>query len=119
MGDLAFRQQENAGTPAGKRRPVDLAHLSRQTMGDRDLEREVLRMFIHNARSIIGEIANSVRPDFRASAHKLKGSARAVGAFRLAEMAESCETRRPSRAMLGEIHDELACIEDFVASTQR
>ena len=75
--------------------PFDLVHLSRQTMGDRELEQEVLTLFERQAQHIGGRLtsleagANHVtRADL---AHKLKGSARAVGAFAVASAAENYE----------------------------
>ena len=73
-------------------RAIDLVHLARQTLGDRDLEREVLDLFVTQARTILDRLQAS--PDLRARsdlAHTLKGSARSVGAWRVAAEAESCE----------------------------
>ena len=70
--------------------PIDLEHLGRMTLGDAGLEREVLAMFSAQAASLIGTLSN--RPlDAGVLAHTLKGSARAVGAFGVAEAAESLE----------------------------
>jgi HPt (histidine-containing phosphotransfer) domain-containing protein len=75
--------------------PFDLVHLSRQTMGDRELEHEVLSLFQRQASHIGGKLAtlesgadHGARADL---AHKLKGSARAVGAFAVARAAENYE----------------------------
>jgi HPt (histidine-containing phosphotransfer) domain-containing protein len=75
--------------------PIDLVHLSRQTMGDRELELEVLALFERQASHIGGKLVtlesgadHLVRADL---AHKLKGSARAVGAFAVASAAENYE----------------------------
>jgi HPt (histidine-containing phosphotransfer) domain-containing protein len=76
------------------RRPIDLVHLSRQTLGDRDLEIELLGLFERQAGQIVAQIANwtgggrSMRHDL---AHTLKGSARAVGAVGVAAAAEAYE----------------------------
>ena len=40
---------EVSAVAKAKTRPIDLAHLSRQTMGDRELEREVLDLFVDQA----------------------------------------------------------------------
>jgi len=75
--------------------PIDLVHLSRQTMGDRALEAELLALFERQAARIVEELG---RPDsdqpggWRADlAHKLKGSACAVGAHEVAAAAENYE----------------------------
>ena len=71
--------------------PIDLAHLQRMTLGDAHLEQEVLAMFAAQAAGLMDELSSL--PRHRAElAHKLKGSARAVGAFRVAEAAEWLET---------------------------
>ncbi|MFN3853959.1 MAG: Hpt domain-containing protein [Phreatobacter sp.] len=76
----------------GGGRPVDLVHLSRQTLGDRDLEREVLRLFERQSRAMIGKLreATSAR-SWAEAAHTLKGSALGIGAFGVAEAARRVE----------------------------
>lgn len=82
-----------AGAPAASfERPVDLVHLARQTLGDRALEREVLGLFQVQARAIFAQLQTVTQPQARLDlAHTLKGSARAVGAWKVAEAAEFCE----------------------------
>jgi HPt (histidine-containing phosphotransfer) domain-containing protein len=77
---------------------LDLIHLSRQTAGDASLQRELLAMFqehspklLHRMRAIALEPEPQMRP-IRDLAHQLKGSALAIGAFRLADAAERVET---------------------------
>ena len=71
--------------------PIDIEHLARMTLGDSRLEREVLAMFSAQAVGVIATLA--ARPaDSGALAHTLKGSARAIGAFRVADAAEHLET---------------------------
>lgn len=73
-------------------RPVDLVHLALQTQGDRNLETEVLGLFLRQSPDLLNRIAQApaARARFEA-AHKLKGSARAIGANRVAEGAEAVE----------------------------
>jgi HPt (histidine-containing phosphotransfer) domain-containing protein len=70
--------------------PIDTDHLQRMTLGDASLEREVLAMFSGQAMRLMRELAapSSDRP---ALVHMLKGSARAIGAFRVGEAAELLE----------------------------
>jgi HPt (histidine-containing phosphotransfer) domain-containing protein len=70
--------------------PIDIEHLQRMTLGDADLEREVLAMFASQTVSLMCELA-AASSDRRALVHTLKGSARAIGAFRVAEAAEFLE----------------------------
>jgi HPt (histidine-containing phosphotransfer) domain-containing protein len=83
---------------------LDLAHLSRQTLGDRALEREVLRLFATQSAALLAVLAKAAgSDDRRAAAHTLKGSARAIGAWRVAHAAERVEENsgRPDLEILG------------------
>lgn len=71
--------------------PIDIAHLKRMTLGDAGLEREVLAMFSAQAVGLLGTLAD-LPSDAGALAHKLQGSARGIGAFRVADAAESLES---------------------------
>jgi HPt (histidine-containing phosphotransfer) domain-containing protein len=91
--------------------PIDIEHLQRMTLGDAGLEREVLAMFSAQAIRLISDIAAS-SSDRSALVHTLKGSARAIGAFRVAETAEFLEAvlrqgDDPSEA-LDELSDAVA-----------
>lgn len=74
---------------------IDLVHLSRQTLGDRALEIELLRLFDKQCEQLVARIEQARGPD-RAQiretlAHTLKGSARAVGAAEVAATAAHYE----------------------------
>jgi HPt (histidine-containing phosphotransfer) domain-containing protein len=104
--------------------PIDIDHLRKMTLGDAGLEREVLAMFAAQSVSLITGLAakNAAKnpaknpdanpADATALAHMLKGSARAIGAFRVAEAAESLETRlrngQDSSRALAEVDDAVA-----------
>ena len=77
--------------------PIDLAHLQRMTLGDASLEREVLAMFAAQTAGLMGELS-SLPANVGELAHKLKGSARAIGALRVADAAEWLETAGPDAA---------------------
>ena len=71
--------------------PVDFAFLAIQTFGDRALEREVLRLFVAQAKRVVPSLIN-LAPRGRAdAAHLLKGSARGIGAWRSADFADAYE----------------------------
>jgi HPt (histidine-containing phosphotransfer) domain-containing protein len=70
--------------------PIDSAHLDRMTLGDASLEREVLAMFSGQAVGLIARLA-TLPSDVMVLAHTMKGSARAIGAFRVADAAEALE----------------------------
>jgi HPt (histidine-containing phosphotransfer) domain-containing protein len=70
--------------------PIDLAHLRRMTLGNAGLEREVLTMFSAQAAGLAGALTN-LAADTPALLHTLKGSARAIGAFAVADAASHLE----------------------------
>lgn len=70
--------------------PISLDQLRRMTLGDLDLEREVLGMFASQSGRILGQLMG-LPGDAAALAHTLKGSARAIGALGVAEAAEALE----------------------------
>jgi HPt (histidine-containing phosphotransfer) domain-containing protein len=70
--------------------PIDMAHLGRMTLGDSSLEREVLAMFAGQSAGLVEALAG-LPANAATLAHTLKGSARAIGAYRVAEAAERLE----------------------------
>jgi HPt (histidine-containing phosphotransfer) domain-containing protein len=105
---------------AESNRPIDLIHLAHQTLGDRGLETELLGLFRRQAGQIVERLSADLPNDsipWRADlAHTLKGSARAIGATRVAIKAEIYEVQardgnpnlRPALAALKSAVDE-AC----------
>lgn len=88
---------------------IDVGHLNRQTMGDRSLEREVLELFRRQARILLFRFDALTNPAERADvAHTLKGSARGVGASRVAFAAEELERAATSGESTGKALAELA-----------
>jgi HPt (histidine-containing phosphotransfer) domain-containing protein len=85
-------QLHGRSSDLGSERPVDLVHLARQTCGNKDLETEVLGLFVRQSRTQLERIAlaQSATDCFEA-AHRLKGSARAIGATSVADCAEAIE----------------------------
>lgn len=82
---------EGACAPSFER-PIDLVHLAKQTLGDRALEREILDLFRTQVRAVLSRLAEAAEVEARHDlAHTLKGSARAVGAWKVAAEAEGCE----------------------------
>lgn len=71
--------------------PLDLAHLDRQTLGDADLRRDVLALFVRQTEALCETLAGA-GPARRAElAHRLIGAARGIGAFALADCAAAIE----------------------------
>lgn len=72
--------------------PVDLAHLRRYTLGDKALEAEVLGLFLAQLPETIASLRSAATErDWKIAAHALKGSSRAVGAWRIADLAQEAE----------------------------
>jgi HPt (histidine-containing phosphotransfer) domain-containing protein len=83
---------------------IDHAHLTRMTQGERDLEREVLALFATQIDLLLGRMRAAAPKSVAALAHTLKGSARGVGAWKLATAADALEVeaaagRDPDSAM--------------------
>jgi len=70
---------------------IDAAHLGHMTLGDRRLEREVLELFLRQTTIMLNRIVGAAPPLAAAAAHTLKGSARGIGAWRVAQAAELLE----------------------------
>jgi len=99
--------------------PIDLAHLRRMTLGDAGLEREVLGMFARQACQLAATLATTP-PEASALVHTLKGSARAIGAIRVAEAAAGLEAairdgQAPAQA-LGILRDTVAEADAAIAA---
>ncbi|GGK43043.1 Hpt domain-containing protein [Salinarimonas ramus] len=95
---------------------LDRAHLDAQTFGDADLAREVLGLFEGQLERlppiIAGEGEAKARID---AAHTLKGSARGVGAARIAACAEACEHALRAGAPIAA---EVAALDEAAAQTR-
>jgi HPt (histidine-containing phosphotransfer) domain-containing protein len=102
--------------------PLDLAHLRRATLGDAGLEREVLAMFAGQATRLVGAL-DAMSPDASRLAHTLRGSAGAIGAFRVAEAA--CELERTIQngadpaSGLAELRDAVAEAQNAIRAILR
>lgn len=70
---------------------IDIQHLSRMTLGQAALESEVLALFAAQSHDLVNRLAAGPA-DGAALAHTLKGSAAAIGAFRVADAALDLET---------------------------
>lgn len=100
-------------------RPVDLVHLAKQTMGDRMLEEEVLQLFMQQAVIIGDRIIEAEPTERKRLAHTLKGSARGIGAFIVADRAYAIE-QNPDRAdLIDGLVESLHSVREFIASITR
>lgn len=78
-------------------RPLDLDHLNKYTGGDRGLNREILKLFEEQCATTLAQLEALATDDGAGTknwhdlAHTLKGAARGVGAFGLADVAAEAE----------------------------
>ena len=100
-------------------RPLDLAHLYQQTMGNRALEIEILDMFCKQLTSSMASFAKADASERRRLAHALKGTGRSVGAFLLADIAERIEKSPFDRTLVSNLNDMAVRTCDFAASVNR
>jgi HPt (histidine-containing phosphotransfer) domain-containing protein len=70
---------------------IDREHLGRMTLGDVELEREVLQLLDQQAGMLLDRMTREAPRVVAALAHTLVGSARGVGAWKLASAAETVE----------------------------
>ncbi|WP_342642336.1 Hpt domain-containing protein [Rhodoligotrophos ferricapiens] len=88
---------------------IDFNHLQQYTAGDRHLEAEVLGLFVETARSALSTLKSTCSgEEWRMVAHKLKGSALAVGAWDLAEISRRAEMAGPTAPGVQDLLRELA-----------
>jgi hypothetical protein len=80
-------------SPAGLDPAIDFEHLARMTMGEPGLDHEVLILFERQAGILLARMRDAPAPVVAAFAHTLKGSARGIGAWRVAEAAGAVETQ--------------------------
>jgi len=73
-------------------RPVDLVHLARQTLDDRRVEREVLRLFLRQSAIQLARLGRAeTAAERKVAAHTIAGAARGIGAWPVARIATSIE----------------------------
>lgn len=89
------------------RHALDEKHLDRMTLGDRCLEREVLQIFVRQSAMMLGRISSGQPGAVATAAHTLVGSARGIGAWRVASAAEWLE-RASHEGREGEVADAIA-----------
>lgn len=101
--------------------PIDLNHLDLYTGGNRALNEEVLRLFDDHCRSMLAQLeCHSANGQlWRHTTHTLKGAARGIGAFNLADAASAAEKALPgdTAAILiavTRIKNESATVQRFI-----
>ena len=81
---------------------IDLDHLAQMTLGDRSLEQEVLQLFDQQAGMLLDRMTREAPRTVAALAHIMIGSARGIGAWKVARAAEAvqCDASKPGPTTL-------------------
>jgi len=87
---------------------IDETHLGRMTLGDRRLEREVLEIFLRQTAIMLERIMSAQPALAAAAAHTLLGSARGIGAWRVARAAERLEHAAGGEGSPADVEDAVA-----------
>lgn len=116
---VAFVMPGGETSDLSRSRPIDLNHLATQTFGDRQLEAEVLGLFAHQAAMTAERITQADPAARKNLAHALKGSARAIGAFALADTANAIECNPVDMKLVGRLVEDIGAVRDFIASMTR
>jgi HPt (histidine-containing phosphotransfer) domain-containing protein len=99
-------------------RPLDLVHLSRYTLGNRGLEAELLGLFRAQADIYVERLSSAASDkEWKDAAHSLKGSARGLGAWALADIAEEAERLGDAvgrSAMIDRIRGAIGVVNLFI-----
>lgn len=97
---------------------LDLDHLSSQTLGNRELEREVLGLFVGMAGEQVERLKANPDPKARREvAHAIIGSARAIGAFTVARLAGEVERgEEPVDAKIVALAVEIDEVRKFIVA---
>ena len=81
--------------------PVDYAHLDTQAAGDKAVMREVLALFVTHCEQVLAELERAEdAKTWKMWTHTLKGSARGVGAFAVADAAADAERHSLDKSKL-------------------
>lgn len=116
---VAFANPGGEDCPPSRARPVDLVHLAKQTLGDRDLEREVLALFVQQATMVRDRISSANASERKFLAHGLRGSASGIGAFGVAKTATEIEHDPDDKSLLLHLAARIDEVKDFIASISR
>lgn len=98
-----------AGLPAAA--PIDLTHLARMTLGDHQLQQEILGLFDEQIGLLMARMNDRDPATLGALAHTLKGSARSIGASDLAHAAAAVEAAAACGQEGGPLDHALAAVE--------
>lgn len=111
--EMVDEVSSSAGFPSS-REPIDRGHLSRMTLGERSLEREVLALFDRQADILLSRMNSAAPSGVATLAHTLKGSAVGIGAWGVARAAEVVEKANP-----GALPGAVAALSEAIAEAKQ
>jgi len=100
---------------AAAAKPVDYDHLHIQAAGDFGVMREVLALFVTHSEQVIGELERTNEEKaWKQWSHTLKGSARGIGAFEMAEAAADVERHLLDKSKLARLKAAFEDVRSFI-----
>lgn len=119
VGARQFVGPHDESCRAGRSQPIDREHLARQTMGDRAIESEVLALFAAQALAVRERMGGACTQERLRLAHGLKGSARGVGAFAVADCVAQIEDDPEDGVLIERLFVLIDQVRDFIAKCDR
>lgn len=126
MGTQNNHQSAIAAVTPGGLPVLDREHLSRYTMDCEELEREIVGLFLTQLPSIMDLLKGAAdEAGWRLATHTLKGSALAMGAVRIAEIAKQLELttipsgQEPKMVLISVLDREIILFRQEVALLYR
>ena len=116
---IAFGRPGGESCAPSRARPVDLVHLARQTLGDRAGEQEGRGMLMNPQAATHDRLATPDEEERRMLAHGLKGSARGIGAFAVADCAGEIEDSPGSKALIARLSSLIDEVREFISAISR
>lgn len=101
--------------PAPQRDLVDLVYLSKQSLGDRSLELEILQLFAGQSSLYARRLREAkTRSEKRFAAHTILGSARGIGAWRIADLADPISDGSGSAKQIDALATAIEQTNDYI-----
>ena len=96
-------------------KPVDYEHLQCQAAGDVGVMREVLTLFVTHCEQVLAQLGQTDSPRvWKQWTHTLKGSARGIGAFAVADAAADAERHSLDKSKLVPLHTAFEAARAFI-----
>jgi HPt (histidine-containing phosphotransfer) domain-containing protein len=122
---LSAKLASEAPAPIPSSDPIDRDHLARYTLGSPTLEREIMGLFLAQLPLSIEQLRFAATDrEWQIAAHTIKGSARSVGAWRVARLALEAEQtsgvvddERDRERLLTQLEEACEEVEHYVEDT--